>query len=75
MTDNPIFHDQAQPVSIIITLNDVTHQTMVNTYGDMQVLFAAIQKATGIDRYAPIPKDLFISVKRLPAASYYGGVQ
>lgn len=63
------------PVQIIITLHGVTHQTTVNTYGSLQALFDEIQKATGLDRNAEIPKDLFISTKRVEVATYYGGVQ
>lgn len=63
------------PVQIIITLHGVTHQTTVNTYGSFQVLFEAIQQATGLGRDSDIPKDMFISTKRVEVATYYGGVQ
>ena len=64
-----------RPVSIIVTIGEVTHQTVASTNGNIDDLFAAIRAATGLGRDHVIPTDLFISVHRLEQGTYYGGVQ
>lgn len=64
-----------RPVTIIVTIGDVTHQTVASTHGDIDQLFAAIREATGLGKDHVIPNDLFISVHRLETGTYYGGVQ
>ena len=64
-----------RPVNIIVTIGDVTHETIVFTHGDMDKLFSAIREATGLSRDHVIPNDLYISVHRLETGTYSGGMQ
>ncbi len=68
-------NEHKKPVHIIVRMGSVTHSLEVNTYGDLGVLFSAIQQATGLTRDQVIPESFSVTVKRIVNGNYYGGVK
>lgn len=58
-------NEQKHPVIINVKIGAVMHSNEVNTYGNIQVLFSAIQQASGLGRDDPIPLNMKIEVKRV----------